>query len=77
MKEYNDVSCFVGKDEPIRGSIESIKDILCFLNTKCRLSFSDNSPASYEVVRAYTTSAYSIISKLQDYLEESGEILPF
>lgn len=77
MKESSEIRRFVGEDDPISGSIMSIKDILSFLNVTCRLSFADKSSASYEVVTAYTYSAYFIIDRLQSYLEESGEILPF
>lgn len=77
MKEYADICHFVGEDEPIRGSIESIKDILSFFNDKCRIDFEGKSNVSYKVVSAYTSIAFSVMYKLQSYLEQSGEILPF
>lgn len=77
MKKYDKICQFVGEDEPIRGSIEAIKDILAFLDAKYHIIFAFQSRESFEVVRAYTSSVFSIISNLQTYLEECGEILPF
>lgn len=77
MKKYDKICQFVGEDEPIRGSIEAIKDILAFLDAKYHIIFAFHSRESFEVVRAYTSSVLSIISNLQTYLEECGEILRF
>lgn len=73
MKSSKEVLDFLGDSEPIRNSVDTIKRSLAFLSTR----YGRSSDCPDLAADAYISSLFVLLFRLEDYLESSGEILPF
>lgn len=73
MKTSKEVRDFLGDSDPVRNSVDTIKQCLSFLS----ITYGSVSERPNPVANAYVSSLFAILYRFEDYLVSSGEILPF